>query len=137
MKPVTALSASSLVQSFHAPSEVRYCAIALYAVGKAEPFWLQQDGRIIIFDSKANAQDIIELMSEGRDTNWSQNGEDATYWPLSGQRGKVNRSLVITGYDVYNVPAGHAVPSETKGLSWKHHIHWAHWYRGVTGRGVS
>ena len=135
--PATTNSPQSqgIAASFASASVVRYCAITLYVVGKSDPIWLQDEGKIVIFDTKASAQDILELMAEGRDTIWHQNGEDACYQPIIPTLGKTNRALIVTGYDVYNTPALHAVRSETKGKAWKHHIHWGHWLRQI--RGVS
>lgn len=137
MSTALILPSGGVQRSFSTPSVVRYCAIALYAVGKAEPFWLQDNGRIVIFDTKINAQDMLEQLSEGRDTIWDATGETCVYSPFFGERGKTNKAVIVTGYDVYNVPAMHAVSSETKGMAWKNHIHWGHWYRGMTERGVS
>jgi hypothetical protein len=124
---------SGVAASFNAPSVVRYCAVAIYVVGKAEPIWLHDGGKIVVFDAKINAQDVLEMLAEGRDSHWAQNGEDCTYMPPLGERGKCNRAIIVTGYDVYNVPAQHAVRSETKGKGWKHHTHWGHWFRGIKG----
>ena len=132
---LTNTPAPSIAATFAQNTVVRYCAIALFIVGKADPVWLQDDGKIVIFDTVANAQDMLELMAEGRQTLWYQNGEECCYQPIFPQVGKTNRALIVTGYDVYNVPALHAVGSETKGMAWKHHIHWGHWFRQV--RGVS
>lgn len=133
--PPSTAPTGGIAASFASTSVVRYCAIALYVVGKADPIWLQDEGKIVIFDTKASAQDILELMAEGRDTLWYQNGEECCYQPIIPQSGKTNRALIVTGYDVYNVPALHAVRSETKGKAWQHHVHWGHWIRQI--RGVS
>lgn len=114
-------------------SQTRYCAVALYLVGKSEPVWLHHEGKIVVFDQRINAQDVLEWMSEGRDTIWFNNNEECAYQPIDPRPGKVNRAVIVTGYDPYHLPAQHAVLSETRGKEWRRHIHWGHWVRGVVG----
>jgi hypothetical protein len=114
-------------------SQTRYCAVALYLVGKSEPVWLHHEGKIVVFDQRINAQDCLELLAEGRDTVWFNRNEECAYQPIDPRPGKTNRAVIVTGYDPYHLPAGHAVASETRGKEWHRHIHWGHWIRGVTG----
>lgn len=127
------LSVPGLSQAVMAPTVVRYCAVAIYLVGKAEPTWLHAGGKIVVFDTKANAQDVIELLAEGRQTRWDISGEKAYYEPLTSVRGKINRALIVTEYDIFNLPAGHATRSETRGKAWRYHVHWGHWLRDIEG----
>ena len=127
-----ATAASPLVLGATA-SQTRYCAVALYPVGKSEPVWLHQDGRIVVFDQLINAQDCLELMANGRYTIWDAARESCCYQPIDPTAGRVNRAVIVTGYDPYHLPAMHAVASETRGREWRHHIHWGHWIRGVVG----
>lgn len=112
-------------------TETRYCAIALYPAGKGAPVWLHQDGHIVVFDTKANAQDVLENLAAGRQTRWDRIAERCYYEPLDPTPGAINRAVIVTDYDPYHLPAGHPVRSETHGKSWQRHLHWSQWLRGL------
>lgn len=110
----------------------RYCAVACYYNGRQAPVWLHDKGKIIVFEIKAQAEDILELMADGRDTIWDAKMESCCYQPLLGI-GHCNRAVIITDYDIYNLPAQHAVRSETRGKAWTGHVLVGHWLRDLTG----
>ena len=112
-------------------STVRYCALAVDAFGAAEPFLFSKDGRVIVFETLTTAQDFVEYIAEGRDSVWDATGEVCHYQPALFDLGKFNKISIITGYDIYNLPAMHPVPSEVRGMSWKHHTLSGHFLRDV------
>lgn len=106
-----------------------YVVIGVYAVGSDRASLLcAPNGKVVVFDTVAIAQQVLPLFGMGRSYRWSHEGERINFTPLVLEG--FNRCDILTGYDPYNLPAGmpDRVRSETKGKGWKFHIHWSHVY---------
>lgn len=106
-----------------------YAAIAVYPPACDTPQLLQDANRkVLIFDNAETARNFAPLLGNGR-LVCSDGADDFFFTPVSETHS--NHLVILTDYDVYNVPAGHPVPSEAKSLAWKHHIIWSEAAREV------
>jgi hypothetical protein len=99
-----------------------YAVIAIYPPGALHPSLLSKNNKVIVFDTPAMAREFLPILGEGRICYFSGDGESVTFAPVDPKG--VNRASVLTHYDVYNLPPGTPVRSETKGREWKRHIHY-------------
>lgn len=103
-----------------------YAVIGIYPPGQDTPSLLAKNGQVLIFDTPAMARQFAPLLGEGRLEFWSDDREEVFFSPVLPNG--VNRAVILTGYDVYNLPPGLPVRSEARGRDWKHHIHWGQAY---------
>lgn len=103
----------------HAPS---YAAIGIYPPGDSKPSLLSKHNKVIVFDTPQMAKEFLPILGDGRLEHWSPDGESVSFTPILPNG--VNRAVILTDYDVYNLPPGTPVRSESRLLEWRHHIHW-------------
>lgn len=104
-----------------------YVVIGTYSLGADNARLLSANGLIVLFETVAMAQQFAPLLGCGRETTFAAGGEKISWSPLD-PRG-INRAVIITDYDPYNLPANFSVSgvkSETKTREWKHHVMWFH-----------
>ena len=112
------------------PHEVKHlCAVGVTRADGTVCL-LATNGRVWVFDTANVARNFLPLLGNGRAVHWSKDGERCTFSPAI--LGEVNRCCILTGYDPYHLPAGMPVQGETRGLDWKHHIHYTY---GVVNAG--
>lgn len=109
-----------------------YAAIGIYLAGKDRPTLMTANGKVILFDTPGVAKDFLPIVGGGRLPSLSADGEEVCFLPIDPDG--VNRACVLTGYDPYNLPPGLPIRSETRGLDWRSHIHWAAWWRDPAQR---
>ena len=105
-------------------SIVRYCVLGIHYGNSDKPELLMVDRRLVIFDTKAQAQGMAERMASGRMNNWSKDRETIYFHPKI-EKG-FNRISIWTNYDPYDVNTGviaKGVRSEAHSLDWKYHVH--------------
>lgn len=100
-----------------------YAVIGVYAPGSQKPTLMSANQRVIVFDTPQIAKQIMPLLGNGRICHLSKDNETATFSPLDPQG--VNRAVVLTGYDPYDLPPGAPVRSETRLQEWKRHVMWS------------
>lgn len=105
--------------------DTKYCAVGVYDGQGDKPVLMSTGGKVIVFDTKSIAQETLPILANGRDWAWDATGEHLWFFPLDED--KVNHLCIFTDYDVYNLPAGLPVVSESRGLDWKRHIIWTLW----------
>lgn len=103
-----------------------YVAAAWYPWGKSTASLLAVGGKIVLFDTKEIARNFLPILGEGRFASWSEDGETLVFTPFLPE--KMNKVVLITDYDPYNLPAQMpgGIRSETKLMGWKSHIMFAH-----------
>lgn len=82
------------------------------------------DSRVIVFDTVAQAQQYLPRLGNGRPTRWR--GPEEAFWiPGTAEEFTlgVNRAVIVTEYDPYNIPAGLPILSEVRSREWRHHVH--------------
>lgn len=112
-----------------------YCALRVYVDGKSCLYTVPVEGapqgfRVVVFDTPNCARAFLPHLGKGRITQWSLDMETATW---SFRLGAINRADILTGYDVYNLPGGLPVTSETHSMAWKEHVRWAQALAGEAG----
>ncbi len=101
-----------------------YAVIGIFKSGNDKPSLMSYEGRVIVFDHPQQARDYLPLLGNGRITQWAD-CDTVSWMPLDPDG--VNRAVIITEYDVYNLPPGHIVRSEVKSMAWVRHMPWAEW----------
>lgn len=104
-----------------------YAVIGIYRPGQSQPSLMSHHGRVIVFDTPEMARNYLPQLGGGRPTRWKD--RDTAYW-LPLQPKGVNRAVVLTDYDVYNLPPGAPIRSETRGRDWQRHVIWSQWLAG-------
>lgn len=103
-----------------------YVAVGITVFGKTDVSLLSANGKVVLFDTVAIAQQFVPMLGMGRSPVWAAGGEEMTFLPL--QEKTISRAVILTGYDPYHLPAGMVagLRSETAGKAWKSHIMWSH-----------
>lgn len=103
----------------------RYVTVGIHwADNPDNPEFLAVEGKIVIFDTLAEAQEILPALMPGRLHLWD--GEQETLYACDLQKTGYNRLSIWKGYDPYDVPNGFrskGVYSEGEGRDWKYHVH--------------
>lgn len=103
-----------------------YAAIGIYKPGENHPSLMCFENKVVVFDHAEMAKQALPLLGNGRICCWDTDGETVFFTPIEPDG--INRACVLTNYDVYNLPPGLPVLSETKLMAWKHHIIWSEWW---------
>jgi hypothetical protein len=103
-----------------------YVALAWYPKGQSAARLLASNGKIILYDTVAVAQQHIPQLGGGRLASWSASGEVCCFTPIDPNG--INRIDIVTKYDPYDLPANFAdgILSETHGKEWKRHVMWSY-----------
>ena len=99
-----------------------YAALGIYKAGQNKPSLLSVNGRVVVFDTPEMAKNVVPVLGEDRPCTFSADGESAYFLPLDPNG--VNRVVVLTDYDPYNLPSGLPMRSETRLTEWKGHVMW-------------
>lgn len=106
-----------------------YCVVGFYIPGESRVSLVSCNGKVIVFDTPLIAYEIVNShFRDGRMLTWDNKKESAYLTPVLPNR--INRYVLLSPYDVYNLPPGLPVRSEAKNMPWKYHIHWAQWWSG-------
>ena len=100
-----------------------YAAIAVYHAADSNASLLcDSEQKVIIFDHAEMAKDFLPILGNGRISTWTTDGEGICFTPIDPEG--INRAVVLTPYDIYNLPPGCPVLSETRSIAWKNHVIW-------------
>jgi hypothetical protein len=100
-----------------------YAVIAVYHAGEDNASVLcDYADKIIVFDHVESARQFLPLLSNGRIVSWGADNESACFLPIN--ENGVNRAVIISPYDVYNLPPNAPALSETRSMGWKNHVIW-------------
>lgn len=109
-----------------------YAVVGVVHAGKTDPSVLSVKGKVVVFDTPEIARNFIPRLGNGRITRWKD--ADTCYWLEIDPNG-IGTAVVLTDYDVYDVPARMEIPiagnkgirlihSESRLREWRHHIMW-------------
>ncbi len=101
-----------------------YAVIGIYPPGKDKPQLMSANGRVLIYDTPEIAKQVLPMLGNGRRALLSADGERVSFIPIDPK--SVNRAVVLTGYDPYNLPAGMGFRSEARLQEWRRHIMWSY-----------
>lgn len=101
-----------------------YAVVGIYPLGGGKPQLMTSHGKIVLFDTREIAQGVIPLLGAGRRYTWSADGDTITF--LEVDPAGVNRAVILTEYDPYDLPPGMPVPSETRLMDWRNHVMWSY-----------
>lgn len=105
-----------------------YAAVAVWRPGQDKPSLVSNAKKqVIIWDTLEFVKHWLPLFSGGRLVTWSQDEETVFFSPFDPKG--YSRACAVTPYDVYNVPAGWPIASETPLLGWKYHQHVAEYLK--------
>ncbi len=110
-------------------SKNSYCVVGFYKPGESRVSLISSNGKVIVFDTPLLAYEIVNTnFRDQRSMIWDSKKEQAYLIPVLPDR--INRYVLITPYDIYNLPPGLPIKSETRNMAWKYHVHWAQWWSG-------
>jgi hypothetical protein len=106
-----------------------YAAVGIYLAGEDRPTLMSANGRVIVFDTPVVARNFLPVLGAGRHDVWDLASERVWFTPID-PRG-VNRAVILTDYDPYNLPPGLPIRSEVRHREWRNHVHYSAWWRDI------